>query len=63
MRLVFKEGYSFKSACVAVGMCAATLLARHAKFAPPPESCGDDATVEELDRKTSGFAKCCDVRS
>ena len=48
VRLVVDEGYSFKSACEAVGVCDATLRAWHAKLAPPPESCGDDATIEEM---------------
>jgi transposase len=48
VRLVVAEGYSFKSACAAVGVCDATLRAWHAKFAPPSEPCGDDATVVEL---------------
>lgn len=48
VRLVVNEGYSFKSACEAVGVCDQTLRAWHARLAPPPEPCGDDATVEEL---------------
>lgn len=48
VRLVVVEGYSFKSACTAVGVCDATLRAWHAKLAPRPEPCGDDATVEEM---------------
>jgi transposase len=48
VRLVVKEGYSFKAACDAVGVCQQSLRAWHAKLAPPPEPCGDDATVEEL---------------
>jgi transposase len=48
VRLVINEGYSFKSACEAVGVCEASLRAWHARLAPPPEPCGDDATVEEL---------------
>jgi transposase len=48
VRLVLVEGYSFKSACEAVGVCDASLRAWHAKLAPPPEPCGDNATVEEL---------------
>jgi transposase len=48
VRLVVEEGYSFRSACVAVGVCEATLRAWHARLAPPPEPCGDNATVEEL---------------
>lgn len=48
VRLVVEEGYSFKAACEAVGVCDATLRAWHAKLAPPPEPCGENATVEEL---------------
>lgn len=48
VRLVVEEGYSFKAACEAVGVCDATLRAWHAKLAPPPEPCGDNATLEEL---------------
>ena len=48
VRLVVEEGYSFKTACQAVGVCDATLRAWHAKLAPPPEPCGEDATVDEL---------------
>lgn len=48
VRLVVKEGYSFKAACQAVGVCDATLRAWHAKLAPPPEPCGEGATLEEL---------------
>ena len=28
----------------------------HAKLAPPPEPCGEDATVDELRARTSGSA-------
>lgn len=48
VRLVVEEGYSFKAACEAIGVCDATLRAWHAKLAPPPEPCGDDATLEEM---------------
>ena len=48
VRLVVEQGYSFKAACQALGVCDATLRAWHAKLAPPPEPCGDDATLEEL---------------
>ena len=48
VRLVVEEGYSFKAACQAVGVCDATLRAWHRKLAPPPEPCGDGATVDEL---------------
>ena len=48
VRLVVEQGYSFKAACQALGVCDATLRAWHAKLAAPPEPCGDDATLEEL---------------
>jgi transposase len=48
VRLVVNEGYSFKSACEAVGVCQQSLRAWHAKLSPQPEPCGDDATFEEL---------------
>lgn len=48
VRLVVSEGYSFRSACVAVGVCEASLRAWHTRLAPPPEPCGDNAKVEEL---------------
>jgi len=48
VRLIVEEGYSFKAACEAVGVCQQSLRAWYAKLAPPPEPCGDDATVEEL---------------
>jgi len=48
VRLVVEEGYSFKAAAQAVGVCDQTLRTWHAKLAPKPEPCGDDATVAEL---------------
>ena len=48
VRLVVEEGYSFQAACEAVGVCQQSLRAWHAKFAPPREPCGENATVEEL---------------
>ena len=57
VRLIVKEGYSFKAACQAVGVCDATLRAWHAKLAPPPEPCGEDASVEELRAELSRVRK------
>jgi transposase len=57
VRLIVKEGYSFKAACQAVGVCDATLRAWHAKLAPPPEPCGEDASVEELKAELSRVRK------
>ena len=48
VRLVVEEGYSFKAACEAIGVCDATLRDWHRKLAPPPEPCGDDASQEEM---------------
>lgn len=57
VQLVLVEGYSFKSACEAVGVCDATLRAWHAKLAPPPEPCGDNATVEQLRQENQRLRK------
>ena len=48
VRLIVEEGYTFKSAATAVGVSDQSLRAWHAKFAPPPEPCGEHATVAEL---------------
>jgi len=48
VRLVTDEKYSFKAAAKAVGVCEQTLRIWHSKLAPPPEPCGDDASVEQL---------------
>ena len=48
VRLIVEEGYTFKSAATAVGVSDQSLRAWHAKFAPPPEPCGENATVAEL---------------
>jgi transposase len=57
VRLVVNEGYSFKSACDAVGVCNATLRAWHAKLAPPAAMCGDDATLDELKTENARLRK------
>ncbi len=48
VRLVVEESYSFRTAAQAVGVCEKSLRDWHRKFAPVPDPCGDDATVEEL---------------
>jgi transposase len=48
VRLVVEEGYTFKAAAAAVGVSDQSLRAWHAKYAPPPEPCGENATFEEL---------------
>jgi transposase len=57
VRLVVEEGYSFQAACEAVGVCQQSLRAWHAKFAPPPEPCGENATVVELRQEVSRLRK------
>jgi len=46
--LIVAEGYSFRAAAQAVGVTEQTLRTWHAKLAPKPEPCGDDATVADL---------------
>jgi transposase len=48
VRLVTDEKYSFKAAAAAVGISDQTLRKWHAKWAPKPAPCGEDATVEQL---------------
>ncbi len=57
VRLVVEEGYSFKAACTAVGVCQQSLRAWHTKLAPPPEPCGDGATVDELQSELKRLRK------
>ena len=48
VRLVSQEKYSFTAAAAAVNVCEKSLRDWHAKFAPKPVPCGDNATVDEL---------------
>lgn len=48
VRLVSEENYTFKAAAAAVNVSEQSLRAWHTKFVPPPEPCGENATVEEL---------------
>ena len=48
LRLVVEEGYTFTAAATAVGVSDQTLRAWHSKFVPPPEPCGENATLQEL---------------
>ena len=57
VRLVVEEGYSFKAASQAVGVCDQTLRAWHAKLVPEPEPCGDDASVAELQAEIKRLRK------
>ena len=42
------EGYSFARAADAVGVSPKSLREWYDKFAPEPEACGEDATVQQL---------------
>ena len=48
-----RRGTTFKAAAAAVGVSDQSLRAWHAKFAPPPEPCGENASVEELREENS----------
>ena len=48
VRLVVSEGYTFHAAATAVGVSEQSLRHWHARLAPQPEPCGDDATIGEL---------------
>ncbi len=48
VRLVSEEKYTFKAAAAAVNVCEQSLRAWYAKFVPPPEPCGENASIEEL---------------
>jgi len=48
VRLSTEERYTFKAAAAPVGVSEKSLRDWHARFAPEPRPCGEDATVEEL---------------
>lgn len=48
VRLVVHEGYSFAAAAQAVGVGEQSLRKWHARLAPKPEPCGEDASLDEL---------------
>ena len=48
VRLVTEEQYTFRTAAAAVDVSEPTLRAWHAKYAPPPVPCGENATLQEL---------------
>jgi len=57
VRLVAEEQYSFKAAAAAVGVSEQSLRAWHAKYASPPEPCGEHATVAELRQENQRLRK------
>jgi transposase len=48
VRLVVSEQYTFKAAASAVGVSDQTLRHWHARLAPKPAECGEDATLDQL---------------
>jgi transposase len=48
VRLVVEEKYTFAAAAKAVGVSTKSLRDWHKMYAPHPEPCGDNATMNEL---------------
>ena len=48
VRLVVSEKYSFAAAAKAVGIGEQSLRRWHARLAPKPEPCGENASLDEL---------------
>jgi transposase len=48
VRLITVEKYTFKAAAQALGVGEQSLRKWHARLAPRPEPCGEDATLDEL---------------
>jgi transposase len=57
VNLVVVEGYSFAAAAKAVNVASRSLREWHARFAPPPETCGEDATVQQLQTENQRLRK------
>ena len=57
VRLVTEEKYSFKAAAKAVGVSEKSLRDWHAKLAPQPVPCGENATVEQLQQENIRLRK------
>jgi len=51
LRLVTHERYTFATAAQAVGVSEKSLRDWHKKLSPPPEPCGEDASVQELQQE------------
>ena len=57
VRLVGDQQYSFKAAAKAVGVSEKSLRDWHKKLAPPPNPCGEDATIDELHEENKRLRK------
>ena len=57
VNLIVVEGYSFKRAAEAVGISRNSLHRWHEKLAPQPDSCGEDATLGQLQEENKRLRK------
>ena len=57
VNLIVVEGYSFKAAADAVGVRSRSLREWHEKFAPEPEACGEDASIQQLQEENRRLRK------
>ncbi len=57
VRLITEERYKFKAAARAVGVSEKSLRDWHKKLVPPPQACGDDASVDELREENKRLRK------
>jgi len=57
VRLITEERYKFKAAARAVGVSEKSLRDWHKKLAPPPQACGDDASLDELREENKRLRK------
>lgn len=57
VNLVAVQGYSFKAAAEAVGVSSRSLREWHDKFAPEPEACGEDASLQQLQEENRRLRK------
>ncbi len=55
--LVVVEGYSISAAAKAVNVLPGSLREWHRKYAPEPEPCGEDASVEDLKAENKRLRK------
>jgi transposase len=57
VNLVVIEGYTIAAAARAVNVLDGSLREWHRKYAPAPEPCGDDASVEDLKAENKRLRK------
>jgi len=57
VNLIVIESYSFKAAAEAVGVSSRSLREWHEKFAPEPDACGEDASVQQLKEENRRLLK------